>query len=197
MRHALGLHGSTTSRSTAEYPTTSTGVSQPPKRRFVRTARCLSLSIAVIINRVPRPAASNWTEPDRPIRSEAMAGERAERSLEEAQVTIHDLQTKLAHERLARIEALEAALQAATAEQAVQQTLQSVQGELVARGWHSGTPRTPLQKPWRVSLRPRAGTLSPPTGWEAVVAWHSIADQQVYARSVNDDCRRRGCLTVG
>ena len=49
-----------------------------------------------------------------------MARERAERSLEEAQITIRDLWTKLAP------------LRAATAEQAVQETLQSVQAELVA-----------------------------------------------------------------
>jgi chromosome segregation ATPase len=41
------------------------------------------------------------------IRSEAAARERAERSLAEAQVLIRDLQTKLAHERLAKDEALD------------------------------------------------------------------------------------------
>ena len=46
----------------------------------------------------------------------------AERPLEEAQVTIRDLQTKLAHEHLAKNEALEAAQLAVTGEQSIRQT---------------------------------------------------------------------------
>jgi hypothetical protein len=56
------------------------------------------------------------------IRSEAMARERAERAVEEAQVTIRHLQTKLAHERLAKNEALEAAQLAVTGDQSIRQT---------------------------------------------------------------------------
>jgi hypothetical protein len=67
------------------------------------------------------------------IGSEAMARERAERSLEEAQVNIRDLQTKLAHERLAKTEALAAAQRAENEKQADRQTLLAVQVELAAQ----------------------------------------------------------------
>ena len=52
------------------------------------------------------PSASNQLEAARQtIRSQAVATERAERSLNEAQATIRDLRTKLAHERMAKDEA--------------------------------------------------------------------------------------------
>jgi hypothetical protein len=107
--------------------------SQPPRRRFVRDGEVP----VTVIRRDHQPDAEhgiNQLDAARQaVRSEAMARERAERSLEEAQITIRDLQTKLAHERLASVEALETAQRAATAEQAVQQTLHSVQAELVAK----------------------------------------------------------------
>ena len=56
---------------------------------------------------------------------------RAERSLEQAQATIRDLQTKLAQERLAKDEALQAADRAARETRAAQQTLGCVQDELL------------------------------------------------------------------
>jgi hypothetical protein len=132
MRHALGLHGNTPSRSKAEHPMTSANGSQPQRRRFVRDGEVP----VTVIRRDHQPGAEhgiNQLDAARQaVRSEAMARERAERSLEEAQITIRDLQTKLAHERLARNEALEAARRAETGEQAVQQTLLTVQAELVA-----------------------------------------------------------------
>src|ERR1700722_4238942 len=130
MRHALGLRGKAPSRSTADHPSTSTGGSQTPKRRFIRDGEVP----VTFIRRDPdaAPGTNQLDTARQAIRSEAMARERAERSLEEAQVTIRDLQTKLAHERLAKVEALEAAQRAATAEQAVQQTLHLVRAELVA-----------------------------------------------------------------
>jgi hypothetical protein len=132
MRHALGLRGSTPSRSTADHPTTSTGGSQPQRRRFVRDGEVPVTVIRRDHQQDTEPGINQLDAARRAVRSEAMARERAERSLEEAQVTIRDLQTKLAHERLAKVEALEAAQRAATAEQAVQQTLHLVRAELVA-----------------------------------------------------------------
>jgi len=131
MRHALGLRGKAPSRSTADHPSTSTGGSQTPKRRFIRDGEVP----VTFIRRDPdaAPGTNQLDTARQAIRSEAMARERAEQSLEEAQITIRDLQTKLAHERLASVEALETAQRAATAEQAVQQTLHSVQAELVAK----------------------------------------------------------------
>ncbi len=64
------------------------------------------------------------------IRSQAAAKERAERSLEEAHLAIRDLQTKLGHERLAKVEALDAVRRLDADRQAIQQTLQTVQSEL-------------------------------------------------------------------
>jgi hypothetical protein len=49
------------------------------------------------------PGTNQLDAARRAFRAEAMARERAERSLEETQVTIRDLQTKLAHERLWRL----------------------------------------------------------------------------------------------
>jgi hypothetical protein len=131
MRNALGLRGNTPLRSTAGSPTTSTSGIQPPRRRFVRDGEVPVTVIRRDHQPDVEPGTNQLDAARQAIRSEAMARERAERSLEEAQVTIRDLQTKLAHERLAKTEALEAAQRAATAEQAVQQTIQSVQSELM------------------------------------------------------------------
>jgi hypothetical protein len=133
MRHALGLHGSTPSRSTADHPTTSIGGSQPQRRRFVRDGEVPVTVIRRDHQPDGEPGTNQLDAARQTIRAEAIARERAERSLEEAQVTIRDLQTKLAHERLAKDEALEAAQRVATAEQSAQQTLQSIQAELVAQ----------------------------------------------------------------
>jgi hypothetical protein len=132
MRQALGLHGNTPSRSTADHPTTSTSGSQPQRRRFVRDGEVPVTVIRRDYQPDGEPGINQLDAARQAVRSEAMARERAERSLEEAQITIRDLQTKVAHERLARNEALEAAQRVGTAEQVVQQTLQSVQAELVA-----------------------------------------------------------------
>ena len=133
MRNALGLRGNSPSRSTSDHPMTSTGGSQPPRRRFVRDGE---VPVTVIRRDYQPEAAPGTNQLDaarQAIRSETMARQRAERSLEEAQITIRDLRTKLAHERLAKTESLEAAQRAATVEQGVQQTLQSVQAELAAQ----------------------------------------------------------------
>ena len=132
MRNALGLRGNTPSRSTADHPMTSASGSQPQRRRFVRDGEVPVTVIRRDHQPDVEPGTNQLDAARQAIRSEAMARERAERSLEEAQVTIRDLQTKLAHERLAKTEALEAAQRAETDEQAVQQTLLTVQAELVA-----------------------------------------------------------------
>ena len=100
-----------------------------------------------------------------------MARERAEQSLEEAQITIRDLQTELAHERLARDEAMEAAERAETGEQAAQQTLQSIQEELVAHRLALRNTEDALAD----AQEGRAQVLSCPAGSEAVVkvTWSS------------------------
>ena len=132
MRQALGLHDTPPSRSIPDHPTPSMNGSHPQRRRFVREGEVP----VTLVNRDQRPDGApgyNQLEAARQaIRSQAAARERAERLLEEAQSTIRDLQTKLAHERLAKDEALQAAQRAATARQDVQLTLQAVQAELTA-----------------------------------------------------------------
>ena len=53
------------------------------------------------------PAFSNWTPPGKRFGSKPTAREEAERLLADARNTIHDLETKLGHERLARDEVTE------------------------------------------------------------------------------------------
>jgi chromosome segregation ATPase len=66
------------------------------------------------------------------VRSEASARERAERSLAEVEVSIRHLQTKLAHERLAKDEALEAAQRAQTEALTATQAQETAEAELAA-----------------------------------------------------------------
>jgi hypothetical protein len=125
MRHALGLRGHTPPRS-------STSGLQPQRRRFIRDGEVPS----TVLRRDHQPdgeAGVNQLEAARhAIRSEAVARERAERSLADAQVSIRDLQTKLAHERLARDEALETVRRQVTETQAAVQAQQTAEAELVA-----------------------------------------------------------------
>jgi hypothetical protein len=115
MRHALGLDGQTQAPRTEEQSTSSgpapdrLTLHRPP-RRFVKDGE-----VPVTMVRRPHapeavagiaPTASNQLEAARQtIRSQAVATERAERALADAQATIRDLRTKLAHERMAKEEA--------------------------------------------------------------------------------------------
>ena len=65
------------------------------------------------------------------LAGQTTAKEHAERSLEQTQATIRDLQTQLAYERLAKDEALEAARRAAGETRAAQQNLRAAQDELL------------------------------------------------------------------
>ncbi len=78
-------------------------------------------------------AATNQLDAARQaVREQTEARERAERSLAEAQAAIRDLQTKLAHDRLAKDEALQAVRRVDAERQAARQALEAVQGELAA-----------------------------------------------------------------
>ena len=78
------------------------------------------------------PATNQLEAARQTVREQAEARERAERSLAEAQAAIRDLQTKLAHDRLAKDEALQAVQRAENERQAVQQALEAMQEELAA-----------------------------------------------------------------
>jgi hypothetical protein len=67
------------------------------------------------------------------LRQQVETRERAEHLLQEAQVTMHDLQTKLAHERIAKEEA---AQRLGREKQAAEQALQRVQDELAIERDH-------------------------------------------------------------
>jgi len=129
MRQALGLHNEPSSQPTPNHAPTMPNGLHPQRRRFVRDGEVP----VTIIHRDQHPdgaSASNQLDAARQaLRSETTLKERAERSLEEAQSAIRDLQTKLAHERLARDEAisrLENQLQTA------RQALQPLETELAA-----------------------------------------------------------------
>jgi hypothetical protein len=151
MRRALGLHGEAPAPRPGSVPSTpgsqgapsqgspsqgsasqgsaSQGWSHRPPRRFVRDGE---IPVTVIRqNQHPEgESGTNQLEAARQtIRSLTTAKERAERSLDEAQATIRDLQTKLAHERMGKDEAIQ---RAEADRRADQRALQTVQAELVA-----------------------------------------------------------------
>ncbi len=128
MRHALGLDGQPQApraeeQSTSSGPAADRLTLHRPPRRFVKDGE-----VPVTVVRRPHtldavagmtPTASNQLESARQtIRSQAVATERAERALTDAQATIRDLRTKLAHERMAKEEAY-AALQRVESERDV------------------------------------------------------------------------------
>jgi hypothetical protein len=129
MRRVLGLRGDTQRHVATDYPATSTNGSHPQRRRFVRDGEVP----VTVIHREPHPdgePGSNHLQAARQaLRSEAAAKERAERMLADAQAAVRVLQTKLAHERLAKDEALQ---RTEAESQASEQALQSVRTELLA-----------------------------------------------------------------
>ena len=128
MRRALGLHN--TSQTQAIPPPATPNGNVPYIHNVGASsgmARFLSRSSIGIRVTHPAPMRSKWR--GRLCGSRVAAREHAEHLLQEAQATIHDLQTKLAHERLARDEALQ---RADSEKQVVEQALQSVREELAA-----------------------------------------------------------------
>lgn len=131
MRRALGLEENAPSKTLKT--TLSTSIpsgSQPQRRRFVRDG-----DVPVTIVRRDQPhtdvPGKNQLEAAREaLRLEVAARERVERLLGEAQSTIRDLQTKLAHERLARDELLRKTEQAATENTTTERALQAATAQL-------------------------------------------------------------------
>ena len=105
MRRALGLHDTSQTQTIPLPAGTSPGASHPQRRRFVRDGE---VPVAVIHRDHGHAPGTNALEAARQaLREQVGAREHAEQLLHEAQGTIHDLQTKLAHERLARDEAVQ------------------------------------------------------------------------------------------
>jgi hypothetical protein len=102
MRRALGLgqeQASTPQRETR--PPSYTGAAHPHRRRFVRDGE-----VPVAIVHHDDGARTNKLDAMQQVLREQIASrERAEKLLQEARVTLQDLQTKQAHERMAKDEA--------------------------------------------------------------------------------------------
>jgi hypothetical protein len=129
MRRALGLSGDTSRQSTTDHPTTTANGSHPQRRRFVRDGE---VPVTVVHRDHRQDDASSASQLDaarQAIRSQAAGRERAERLLAEAQATVRSLQTAIAHERLAKDDAIE---RAKSERQTVEHALATVQAELAA-----------------------------------------------------------------
>jgi hypothetical protein len=124
MRRALGLHNASPTQA-APIPPPASGGSSPQRRRFVRDGE---VPVSVIRRDQDDGANTNKLDATRQaLRDQIEARECAEHLLQEAQETIRHLQTELAHERLARDEAIQ---RVESERQLVEQSLQRVQGEL-------------------------------------------------------------------
>jgi len=126
MRRALGLRDSAPAQASqtppAARPIQSPNGANRAHRRFVRDGE---VPVEVVHH---EGAGTNQLEAARQaIRTLTTAREQTERQLAEAQTTIRDLQTKLAHERIARDEAVQ---RAAAEGEDVEKALQSVRAEL-------------------------------------------------------------------
>ena len=125
MRRALGLHNAPPTQALPILPPASLGGSYPQRRRFVRDGE-----VPVSLIRRDQDDGANTNKLDatrQALREQIEAREHSEHLLQDAQATIHDLQTKMAHERLARDEAI---LRAESEKQLVEQALQRADDEL-------------------------------------------------------------------
>jgi hypothetical protein len=142
MRHALGLDSPAqppaqpVSNDVTPSPASERLTLHRPPRRFVKDGEVP----VTVVRRTPAdgapglgPAAKSQLEAARQtIRSQAVAIERAERALADAQATIRDLRTKLEHERMARDEALQAISRSEADRDAALAGHQTLRAELAA-----------------------------------------------------------------
>jgi hypothetical protein len=127
MRHALGLRNTSQTQAMPLPTTPSPGASRPPRRHFVRDGE---VPVTVVHRDQGDVSGTNVLEAARQaLREQVAAREHAEHLLQEAQATIHDLQTKLAHERLATDEAVQ---RVDSEKQIVEQALQGAREQLAA-----------------------------------------------------------------
>jgi hypothetical protein len=132
MRRALGLQDTSAPLVSPTPPVSSPSGSRPQRRRFIQDGE-VPVTVIHRDHRQGGPSGVNQLEAARQaLRSEVAAKERADRLLDEARDTIRGLQTKLAHERVGRDEALQAAQRALSEKGAVERTLQTLHSELAA-----------------------------------------------------------------
>lgn len=140
MRHALGLDGQTPAPGPTEHvapaaPSADRLSLHRPPRRFVKDGE---VQVTTVRRTHPTeaaaglgPSAHSQLEGARQtIRSQAIAVERAERALSDTQNAIRDLRTKLAHERLAKDEGLQAIRRAELERDAALSEAQALRTEL-------------------------------------------------------------------
>jgi septal ring factor EnvC (AmiA/AmiB activator) len=121
MRRALGLRqGSSPSGQVAS------SVPHPQRRQFVRDGQ---VPVEVLHGPDNRSRVNQLAATREALQAQTTAREEAERMLAEARHTIHDLQTKLGHERLARDEAVQ---HVESAKREVEQELAAARQELEA-----------------------------------------------------------------
>jgi hypothetical protein len=127
MRRALGLNNTSQTQARPPPATPTASTSHLQRRRFVREGE---VPVSVIHREQGDASGTNALEAARQVVGEQVAArEHAEHMLQEAQATIHHLRTKLAHERLARDEAVQ---RVSSEKQVLEQALQSVREELAA-----------------------------------------------------------------
>ena len=132
MRRALGLTGNTPARSTPNPSPVITNGSHPSRRHFIRDGE---VPVTIVRHHHPDTESTNQLDAARnAIRSLATAKEHAERLLEQAQATIRQLQTTVAHERLANDEAIgRANADRRTVEHALETVRTELSAEKIAR----------------------------------------------------------------
>lgn len=130
MRRALGLRQG--SSSSARFSSSGTHAPHPQKRQFVRDG---DVPVEILHGHDNSSRVNQLAATREALQAQTAAREEAERLLTEARHTIHDLETKLGHERLAKDEAtqrtnaarlqIEEALTAAREELAVERALRA------------------------------------------------------------------------
>lgn len=137
MRRALGLEGEQPRPPVAPTGVERVPVLNRPKRRFVADGE-----IPVVHGRLQRrdeaggpqatPAPNRVEVAEATARFERDAREKAERSLAEAQATVHDLQTRLGHAQLAETEAQKALEAERAAAEALRAALREAEEQAAA-----------------------------------------------------------------
>jgi hypothetical protein len=127
MRRALGLDDGQTAAPEHQPLSPATTVAHRPPRRFVRDGE---VPVSIVHRDRDDGGGTNKLEAARQAVAEQVAArEHAEQLLHEAEATVRDLQTKLGHERIAHEET---AHQLEGEMQAMRQTVQALQDQLLA-----------------------------------------------------------------
>ena len=141
MRRALGLREGSSSAPQNAPPATPPGAPHPYRRRFVRGGE---VPVTVVHRDHDDGAGINRIDAARQALSEQVAArEQAEHLLQEARATIQTLETKLAHERIGKDEALRRLADELAAERTARQRAEKRLGEVLegAQGAINGTIR--------------------------------------------------------